>query len=279
MSRRSLPVRWIFAMAIVVGVAACGGGGDEAFKDCGNGVLDGFEQCDDGNLEEGDACLSTCELNVCGDGFVNVGVEQCDLVAKGDCTQLGFAAGTVACSIDCTIDTSGCSGTPHPTPTPEVTPSGGVETPTPTATPEGPASPTVTATPGGDNICQSGQAVRVTAALDKAYAGFTTTLAYPASVLIPGSASSVGSRVVFDVTGGFSTVSDDDDIGGDGVDDTLHASFAGSVDNAPGAVFTVTFDCLAGQAKPAASEFTCLASASTPAGDPVADEVCSLVVQ
>ena len=45
---------------------------------CGNGVVEAGEQCDDGNTSNTDACLNTCVTNVCGDGFVNVGVEQCD---------------------------------------------------------------------------------------------------------------------------------------------------------------------------------------------------------
>ena len=45
-------------------------------------------------------------------------------------------------------------------------------------------------------------------------------------------------------------------------------------------MFTVTFDCIAGQAKPAAGAFTCtVVSASTPDADTIPDEVCTLVVQ
>ncbi|MFH1404504.1 MAG: vWA domain-containing protein, partial [Patescibacteria group bacterium] len=52
---------------------------------CGNGVKEGAEQCDDGVIgrarerkDNNDACRNDCKLNVCGDGYVNEGVEQCD---------------------------------------------------------------------------------------------------------------------------------------------------------------------------------------------------------
>ncbi len=46
---------------------------------CGNGVVEGAEQCDAGSSNSPNgACLTTCRLNVCNDGFVHTGVEQCD---------------------------------------------------------------------------------------------------------------------------------------------------------------------------------------------------------
>lgn len=45
---------------------------------CGNGVLEPGELCDDGNASDTDACPTTCVPAVCGDGFVQVGVEGCD---------------------------------------------------------------------------------------------------------------------------------------------------------------------------------------------------------
>ena len=45
---------------------------------CGNGVLDDGEECDDGNLSNEDACLNTCMMARCGDGFVREDVEACD---------------------------------------------------------------------------------------------------------------------------------------------------------------------------------------------------------
>jgi len=45
---------------------------------CGDNVIDSGEQCDDGNTIHDDACLGTCQDNVCGDGFRNPAAEQCD---------------------------------------------------------------------------------------------------------------------------------------------------------------------------------------------------------
>lgn len=46
--------------------------------ECGDGVVEDDEPCDDGNTGNDDACTILCAPNVCGDGFVRVGVEQCD---------------------------------------------------------------------------------------------------------------------------------------------------------------------------------------------------------
>lgn len=45
---------------------------------CGNGILEGTEECDDGNSSNHDACTNSCIANVCGDDYVNVGIESCD---------------------------------------------------------------------------------------------------------------------------------------------------------------------------------------------------------
>lgn len=45
---------------------------------CGNGVLDPGEECDDGNDYGYDNCRYQCKNNICGDGTINSGVEQCD---------------------------------------------------------------------------------------------------------------------------------------------------------------------------------------------------------
>jgi cysteine-rich repeat protein len=54
--------------------------------DCGNGIVDAGEQCDDANGSNLDSCLNDCDLNVCGDGFREEGVEECDdgNLANGD---------------------------------------------------------------------------------------------------------------------------------------------------------------------------------------------------
>jgi cysteine-rich repeat protein len=46
---------------------------------CGNGVVDTGEVCDDGNQNNGDSCLNSCMPSSCGDGFVDMTREQCDL--------------------------------------------------------------------------------------------------------------------------------------------------------------------------------------------------------
>ncbi|PRP93684.1 RCC1 domain-containing protein [Enhygromyxa salina] len=45
---------------------------------CGDGDQGPGEQCDDGNADNTDDCPITCELAVCGDGFVWAGNEDCD---------------------------------------------------------------------------------------------------------------------------------------------------------------------------------------------------------
>jgi cysteine-rich repeat protein len=45
---------------------------------CGDGQMDEGEECDDGNVDETDACLTTCLMASCGDGFVQLDVEACD---------------------------------------------------------------------------------------------------------------------------------------------------------------------------------------------------------
>ena len=48
---------------------------------CGNSEVDPGEQCDEGHGNNSDStslCTLHCQLNVCGDGLVHVGVEACD---------------------------------------------------------------------------------------------------------------------------------------------------------------------------------------------------------
>jgi len=67
---------------------------------CGDGVIQAFrgEQCDDANTNDYDACRNNCQLNVCGDGFQNVGVEACDD---------GNTDNTDCCTNACTLATCG----------------------------------------------------------------------------------------------------------------------------------------------------------------------------
>jgi hypothetical protein len=56
--------------------------------------------------------------NFCGDGNIASG-EVCDGTNLGEmsCRSLGFASGTLACAVGCTLDTSGCNPFPAPPPT------------------------------------------------------------------------------------------------------------------------------------------------------------------
>ena len=55
----------------------CKAGACSAPARCGDGVVTQGEQCDDGNQLNTDACLNTCKLPSCGDGFVQI-TEDCD---------------------------------------------------------------------------------------------------------------------------------------------------------------------------------------------------------
>ena len=96
---------------------------------CGNGAVDFAEQCDgkdlfgfscealglgEGVLACSQACLfdtTDCvgALPDCGDGLVQPG-EQCDQdnLQGLSCEALGLGGGFLACTLDCTFDTSGC---------------------------------------------------------------------------------------------------------------------------------------------------------------------------
>jgi len=49
-------------------------------SECGNAIMEAEagEECDDGNLDDEDSCLSTCQLNRCGDGKADPPAEECD---------------------------------------------------------------------------------------------------------------------------------------------------------------------------------------------------------
>ncbi len=74
---------------------------------CGDGRVDAGEDCDDGNLNDNDACTSVCRANICGDGLLQTGVEQCDY---GDASRGGRNG--AACSSEygatCATCTSSC---------------------------------------------------------------------------------------------------------------------------------------------------------------------------
>ncbi|HRI07663.1 MAG TPA: DUF4215 domain-containing protein, partial [Nannocystaceae bacterium] len=45
---------------------------------CGDGIVQPPELCDDANASNTDACLTTCQLAACGDGFLHDKIEECD---------------------------------------------------------------------------------------------------------------------------------------------------------------------------------------------------------
>ncbi len=97
---------------IVAGSEACDDGGESETCNatctasvCGDSVRNATagEACDDGNDSNNDGCMNTCELPVCGDGYVRAGVEACDD---------GNAASGDGCSSTCTVETAfTCTGT------------------------------------------------------------------------------------------------------------------------------------------------------------------------
>ena len=330
MRRRLLASTGVVLLAIIVLLAGCGSDDEGGFPNCGNGVLDGGEECDDGNIVDQDSCLSTCVFNVCGDLYLNLGVEQCEqglvdnhclggardrelCVENSDCTACqggvnGGAAcvvdsecpgskcvpgtcqptdckfvvgrsGTLACTSACTYDTAGCTGA-APSPTPATTATPASATPTVAGTlPSGAPSPTPGPTPI-DGACQDGDKVVVVESLDKSYGGAIIELAYPTSLNLPGTGTtqSVVDRVAFTVAG-LTTVNDTDE-DADGTDDTLTTSVVTFADHDPGTFATITFDCVAGEPRPAASDLTCtVVSASTGGGVAIPDAHCSLAVQ
>lgn len=67
---------------------------------CGNGAIDGafsIEECDDGNNADGDGCSALCDLELCGNGDLNLGWDEI-------CDDGGESA---ACDDDCTLAVCG----------------------------------------------------------------------------------------------------------------------------------------------------------------------------
>ncbi len=68
---------------------------------CGDGIKDLNEACDNGaNNGDTKACTSQCKVNTCGDGLLNVGVEECDSGAQN---------GQVTCNADYDSSCLSCS--------------------------------------------------------------------------------------------------------------------------------------------------------------------------
>lgn len=74
---------------------------------CGNGTVDGDEECDDGNDVATDDCTTACTLNVCGDGYIYDGVEECDQgTENGAACESAYESTCTACSTSCYYTTS-----------------------------------------------------------------------------------------------------------------------------------------------------------------------------
>jgi len=77
---------------------------------CGDGVVDPGETCDDGNDIDNDRCTSQCQRNTCGDGYLNVGVEQCDYgnIASGGRNGLPcvseYGSTCATCNTSCHVE-------------------------------------------------------------------------------------------------------------------------------------------------------------------------------
>lgn len=117
----------------LAGMLACAADCKFIFKmcleGCGNGILEGPEKCDGGdfggatcaNVVPGTTgpllCSADCTavdtslcVVACGNGALDPG-EDCDGMNLGSltCQSFGFAGGSLACTPNCTYDTSGCS--------------------------------------------------------------------------------------------------------------------------------------------------------------------------
>ncbi|MCH7568183.1 MAG: DUF4215 domain-containing protein [Nanoarchaeota archaeon] len=56
-----------------------GGGGSTSSSICGNGIIEEGETCDDNNDIGGDGCSENCQIEICGDGILQLNIgEECD---------------------------------------------------------------------------------------------------------------------------------------------------------------------------------------------------------
>jgi cysteine-rich repeat protein len=111
---------------------------EDGIATCGNDIWESGEQCDDGNTVGGDGCSETCQVDwlcgdgacdtqfgescqlcqsdccpLCGNGVLNPG-EECDGAQTGGltCGSRCYEGGSLFCTAWCTLDWSGCTGTP-----------------------------------------------------------------------------------------------------------------------------------------------------------------------
>jgi hypothetical protein len=226
----------------------------------------------------------------CGNGVVDQASEQCDGsdLDGATCASRGFSGGTLSCNASCRFVTTGCTNGGGGTPTPAVTPTTAGPTPTqvgptattvePTATATTVTNPTATATPGGGPTCSGSESVVVTLSLNAAITSARLDTGYTASVNLPGSGQDQSVKDRVDFAGSGLTVVNDFDQSGDLVDDTLTTSLVGTDVLPAGTFATITFDCVAGQPVPAASDFTCTVVSASNAGTSVTP-TCQVRVQ
>ncbi|MBT3231116.1 hypothetical protein HN358_05075 [Candidatus Uhrbacteria bacterium] len=76
---------------------------------CGDGVVDDGEECDDGNDDSTDDCTIECTSNVCGDGYVYAGMENCDEgIDNGQICSATYGSTCAYCNESCVnVTTSG----------------------------------------------------------------------------------------------------------------------------------------------------------------------------
>jgi hypothetical protein len=171
--------------------------------------------------------------------------------------------------------------TPRPTPTPTTaatpspTPTSAGPTPGPTQTP-GSATPTPTATAASTACEQATLTITVTHEVSDA-AGVTTSISYPASASLPGTANqpTVLDRVenLTGVSGGLFSVGDND---ADPNDATLVVGLVSPAAAVPSGPFAeVTFDC-EGEA-PVLADFACTPDVSSVLGNTV-ESTCTLAL-
>lgn len=231
-------------LVLLLLAAGCGNGGEQPFPyaNCGNGTVDKGENCDDGPANcDTCACTTICQQAFCGDGFVYIGVEQCDTnnLNRQTCTGLGFDGGALSCRA-CAFVTSQCG--PAFTPTP-------VLSPTPTATPT--PSPRPTATPGGECIPDGRLPVTVNfTSATGSTATIAIALAYPADAVgLP--ASGIESRI-----SGRPQGTQLRDVSATA--NTLRATVSRPIGSFPqGRLFVVDFDRCADGPLPQPGDFTC----------------------
>jgi hypothetical protein len=118
----------------------------------------------------------------------------------------------------------------------------------------------------------------VTLSLDADVTSARLDTGYTGSVNLPGTGTDMSVKERVDFAGSGLTVVNDFDESGDLTDDTLTTSLVGTDVLPAGTFATITFDCVAGQPVPSASDFTCTVVSASNAGTSVTP-ACAVDVQ